>query len=119
MVVAFVLFWPLGLVFIAWKFWNDRQPNPTDLEIVFRQIGNRIWRLADAATDELRRVFGNAGMTARETGNAEFDAYVKRREAEIADQKKALEDEIAAFREFLARDHEAARDAYERFRRTR
>ena len=119
MVAAFVLFWPLGLVFIAWKIWNDRQPNPTDLEVVFRQIGQRIWKLADAASDELRRLFGQAGLAARETGNAEFDAYVRRREAEIAEQKQALDAEIAAFRDFLARDHEAARDAYERFRKAR
>ena len=108
MIVAFVLFWPLGLVFIAWKIWNDRQPNPTDLALVFRQIGDRAWRLADAASEELRRLFGQATATAnRDTGNAEFDAYVRRREA------------IVAFRDFLARDHEAARDAYERFRRSR
>lgn len=118
MVVAFILFWPLGLVFIAWKFWNDRQANPTDLEIVFRQIGDRAWRLADAASEELRRMFGQAGAS-RETGNAEFDAYVRRREAEIAAQKMALDEEITAFREFLARDHQAARDAYERFRNSR
>jgi hypothetical protein len=31
----------------------------------------------------------------------------------------ALDEEIAAFRDFLNRDHEAARDAYERFRRDR
>lgn len=120
MVLAFVLFWPLGLVFIAWKFWNDRQPNPTDLEIVFRQIGDRAWRLADAASEELRRLFGQGGTTnARETGNAEFDAYVRRREEEIAAEKRVLDAEIEAFREFLARDHDAARDAYERFRRSR
>lgn len=118
MVAAFVLFWPLGLVFIAWKFWNDRQANPTDLEVVFRQIGDRVWRLAEAASEELRRLFSKAGVS-RETGNAEFDAYIRRREAEMAAQKMALDEEIAAFRDFLARDHEAARDAYERFRNTR
>lgn len=120
MIVAFVLFWPLGLVFIAWKIWNDRQPNPTDLALVFRQIGDRAWRLADAASEELRRLFGQAGATVnRDTGNAEFDAYVRRRDAEIAAEKRALDEEIVAFRDFLARDHEAARDAYERFRRNR
>lgn len=120
MIVAFVLFWPLGLVFIAWKIWNDRQPNPTDLALVFRQIGDRAWRLADAASEELRRLFGQATATAsRDTGNAEFDAYVRRREAEIDAEKRALDEEIVAFRDFLARDHEAARDAYERFRRSR
>lgn len=118
MVLAFVLFWPLGLVFIAWKFWNDRQPNPTDLEIVFRQIGNRVWTLAEAASEELRRLFGQGGA-ARPTGNAEFDAYVRRRDTEIAAERAALDAEIEAFREFLARDHDAARDAYERFRRSR
>lgn len=118
MVAAFILFWPLGLVFIAWKLWNDRQANPTDLDIVFWQIGHRIWRLAEAASEELRRLFGQAGLN-RDTGNAEFDAYRRRREAEIEAQKMALDEEVTAFREFLARDHEAARDAYERFRRTR
>ena len=120
MVVAFVLFWPLGLVFIAWKIWNDRQPNPTDLAIVFRQIGDRVRRLAEAGSEELRRMFGQGGaMANRETGNAEFDAYIRRREAEIAAEKRALDEEIVAFRDFLARDHEAARDVYERFRRNR
>lgn len=120
MIVAFVLFWPLGLVFIAWKIWNDRQPNPTDLAVVFQQIADRIVRLAEAASEELRRLFGQVSTNAnRETGNAEFDAYVRRREAEIAAEKRALDEEITAFHEFLARDHEAARDAYERFRRSR
>lgn len=117
MVLAFVLFWPLGLIFIAWKVWNDRQPNPTELETVFRQIGDRAWRLAEAASEELRRLFGQASP--HETGNAEFDAYVRRRETEIAAERAALDAEIEAFRDFLARDHDAARDAYERFRRNR
>lgn len=119
-VIAFVLFWPLGLVFLAWKYWNDRQPNPTDIETVFRQVGNRAWNLAEAAAEELRRLFSQAGSTVtRETGNAEFDAYVRRRETELAAERQKLDDEIAAFRDFMARDHEAARDAYERFRRHR
>ena len=76
MIVAFVLFWPLGLVFIAWKIWNDRQPNLTDLAVVFQQIGDRIVRLAEAASEELRRLFGQVCTNANRPAGGQWQVGV-------------------------------------------
>ena len=111
LVVLLVAFWPLGLAFLVWKFWNDRKPAPIDLEDVLRDAGTR-------CEDAFRRWSAGAWSFtagAGTTGNAAFDAYVARREAEIAAERRALDEEIAEFRRFMDRRRDDA-DLYEEFR---
>lgn len=115
LVVLLVVFWPLGLIFLVWKLRNDRKQAPTDLEDVLRDAGTR-W------DETFRRWTGGTGrpFAARfgTTGNAAFDAHVARREAEIAAERRALDEEIAEFRSFMERKRDDA-DLYEQFRARR
>jgi len=34
LVIGFVIFWPLGLVVLAWKYWNERAASPRNVDDV-------------------------------------------------------------------------------------
>jgi hypothetical protein len=117
-VVAFVAFWPLGLAVLVWKLWNDRQPNPQDLEHLIRGGLNRL----QAGFDSMMASFSQNASTSSApaaTGNETFDAHIREEWARIEAERLKLEDEVAAFRAFLAREQSGGRDVYERFRSTR
>lgn len=71
-VAGFILFWPLGLLLLAYTFWSNRMTTCTS------------WRRSDRA---MRSMPGA-------TGNAAFDTY-------RSETLKRLEDERAAFTAFL------------------
>ena len=77
MVLGFIFFWPLGLALLAYMIWSKRMFS-----------GKSCRRAANART---------AFTT---SGNSAFDAYK-------ADMLRRLEDEQAAFEEFLQRLREA------------
>jgi hypothetical protein len=114
--VAFLVWWPLGIAVLAWKLWNDRQAVPQDL-------GQWIQTGATKVQQSVETLFTGFGATAAAgpevTGNAAFDAHVREEWARIETDRRRLQDEIAAFRSFLASERSGDRDAYERFRRTR
>ncbi|MCP8937165.1 DUF2852 domain-containing protein [Alsobacter sp. SYSU M60028] len=119
LVVAFIVFWPLGLVVLAWKIWNDRQPNPQDLEQVLRVGFERL----QAGFDSMMASFG-AGAAAPAgappvTGNEAFDAHIREDWARLEADRRRIEEEVEAFRAFLARERSGGRETYERFRASR
>jgi hypothetical protein len=118
LLILLVVVWPLGLAFLVWKLWNDRQPDPQDLETLLRGAGARIEALAERLGGALDDLWSGSGRRAP-TGNAAFDAYVRQKEALLATQRQALDDEIEAFRRFMAHERHDDRDLYERFRSTR
>ncbi len=77
MVFGFVLFWPIGLALLAYMIWGK--------QMFGKSCGKSI---------------KHGTMVARSSGNSAFDAYK-------ADTLRRLEDEQAAFAEFLARLREA------------
>lgn len=117
LVVAFIVFWPLGLVVLAWKIWNDRQPNPQDLEQVLRVGFERL----QAGFDSMMASFG-AGAPAGVppvTGNEAFDAHIREEWARVEADRRRIEEEVEAFRAFLARERSGGHETYERFRASR
>ncbi|WP_108484303.1 DUF2852 domain-containing protein [Oceaniglobus ichthyenteri] len=78
MIVGFIVFWPVGLALLAYMIWSKRMFNKS-----------------------CRSVARRGPMAAyRSSGNTAFDAYK-------ADTLRRLEDEQAAFQEFLERLREA------------
>ena len=86
MVLAFIVFWPLGLALLAYMIWSKRMFNPS-------------------CTSARRRAHGLGHLAARSSGNSAFDAYK-------ADRLRRLEEEQEAFEVFLQRLR-AARDQAE------
>ncbi|MHB2167578.1 DUF2852 domain-containing protein [Alsobacter sp. R-9] len=121
LVIAFAVWWPAGLAVLVWKLWNDRQPVPTDLADVLQTAAQRL----QAGFDSLVAAF-SAPSAARPaagapapTGNAAFDAHVREEWGRIEAQRRALQEEVDAFRAHLAEERADDRDVYERFRARR
>jgi hypothetical protein len=120
LVIAFIAWWPAGLAFLAWKIWNDRQPVPTDLGQALQAGVERL----QAAFDGLVGSFNAPVAPARSgpppvTGNAAFDAHVRAEWSRMEADRRALEDEIEAFRAHLASERADDTEVYERFRAAR
>ena len=77
MVLGFVLFWPMGLALLAYMIW-----------------GKQMFGKSGCKSMQANKIVG------RSSGNTAFDAYK-------AETLRRLEDEQAAFAEFLARLREA------------
>jgi Protein of unknown function (DUF2852) len=115
--IAFLVYWPLGVIVLGWKLWNDRQPNPQDLGQLLQTLANRMQQ----GFEGLMNSFGSgAGSGAPSpTGNAAFDAHVRDEWARTEADRRRIADEVAAFRAFLASEASGDRDLYERFRQRR
>lgn len=120
--IAFMVYWPLGLVVLAWKLWNDRQPVPQDLGEVLQGAANGLQRGFDSLVGSFSGASGASGAAAgapSPTGNAAFDAHVREEWARIETDRRRLSDEVEAFRAYMASERSGDRDLYERFRRDR
>jgi hypothetical protein len=116
LLLAFAIYWPVGLLVLAWKLWNDRQANPQDLAAVLQTGFVKLQGLVDG-------VLGSAGPVAAGaapvTGNAAFDARIREEWARTEAERQRILDEVAAFRSFVAAESTGDRDLYERFRAAR
>ena len=116
MVIAFAVWWPLGFGVLAWKLWNDRQPVPQDLGQMLQTAANRLQQ----GVESLFSSFSGHGVAPPAmTGNAAFDAHIREELARMETERRKLDEEIAAFRAYLATERSGDRDLYERFRRDR
>ncbi|MFC0217942.1 hypothetical protein FHS82_000350 [Pseudochelatococcus lubricantis] len=119
LVIGFIIYWPLGLVVLAWKYWNDRSRSPRSLDDVVTEGFCRV-------RAGLRDVFGGGtpASSADEdffapTGNDRFDTHVSTELQRINNDRGKLADEVRAFRAFLDQERAGGADVYERFRRQR
>jgi hypothetical protein len=87
MVAGFIIFWPIGLAFLAYMIWSKR---------MFSKSCSKSYRRDDRSHD----MWHNARSALRPSGNAAFDAYK-------TETLRRLEDEQRAFEEFLARLRDA------------
>lgn len=126
LVVGLIVFWPLGVAVLVWKYWNDRSSVPRNLDsIVCEGVRN--------LRTNLRDIFGSAPSrnTAGEdtasafaddlapTGNAAFDAHIRDELLHIDARRRKLAEEVRAFRAFLDEERAGGPEVYERFRHRR
>jgi predicted N-acyltransferase len=112
MVIGFIIFWPLGLIMLAYILWGDRIPE------IRRHFEG-------AAADAKREWQGFGSRTAggygfANSGNAAFDAYRERELKRLDEERRKLEEERREF-EAYASDLRRARDKeeFDRFMRER
>jgi hypothetical protein len=91
-VAGFVVFWPLGLLalFLKWKngeLWRGSAENAAPWE-GFKKPDFGRW------TSDMRHGFGGSG-------NAAFDEYKRREIERLEEERRRLEEEQKAFRDFL------------------
>jgi hypothetical protein len=110
MALGFVIFWPIGLAVLAYKFWQGKFGGG-DLES-FVTARCREARRAWAETPWGREERFGAGSS----GNAAFDAWKAAELARLEAERRRLEDAAREFSEFLDRVRRARdREEFERF----
>ena len=114
MVVGFIVFWPLGLMMLAYIVWGHRVPELRrhfdGVKQDFRsEFANRSWGCGSGSRSGFTR-----------SGNVAFDDYRARELKRLEEERKKLEDERHEFETFMqnlrrARDQEE----FDRFMRDR
>jgi hypothetical protein len=107
MVIGFMLFWPLGLIMLAYILWGDRVPEVRRHFAGMRRSWSRDW----------------AGCGPRgyaRSGNSAFDDYRERELRRLDEERRKLDEERREFEAFVhnlqrARDQEE----FDRFMRDR
>jgi hypothetical protein len=116
MVVGFILFWPVGLLILAYMIWSGRMGcgwHRSDMERWQQHAADRWERKRERWERKMQHWGGGHRGGLRPTGNRAFDEY--RQEA-----LRRLEDEAAEFREFLQRLRMAKdRQEFDEFMRQR
>ena len=112
MVLGFIVFWPIGLAVLAWKFWQRKSGYPGDIVSFGREKwGNwrtRSWGFANN--------WGAPGFASSSTGNHAFDAWRATELARLEEERQRLaaaEREFADYLENLR--HAKDREEFERF----
>ncbi len=116
MVLGFIVYWPIGLAVLGWKFWQKKSGYPGDII----SFGREIWRdWANWACDSKRlgrSVKGASGFGMGSTGNRAFDEWRATELARLEEERQKLvvaEREFAEFMENLRRARD--REEFERF----
>lgn len=132
LIIGLIVFWPLGLAVLAWKYWNDRSSSPRNLDVVVGEAVRNLRAGLSGVFGSDRAQPGPAGAYSGEagtdglhaddlapTGNAVFDAHVRDTLQRIDNQRRQLAEEVRAFRAFLDDERSGGPEVYERFRRRR
>lgn len=114
MVLGFIVFWPIGLAVLGWKFWQRKSGYPGDIVTFGREKWNANWgtgRWGFAANN-----WPGAGPT----GNRAFDEWRATELARLEEERQRLaaaEREFAEYMENLR--HARDREEFERFMNAR
>jgi hypothetical protein len=109
MVLGFIVFWPIGLAVLAFKFWQRKTGYPGDLGTAAQEK----WREARSA---FHGSWGGSGYAGRGTGNLAFDEWRAAEIARLEEERRKLEEahkEFAAFVENIRRAKD--REEFDRF----
>nr|WP_272213350.1 DUF2852 domain-containing protein [Marinicella sp. W31]MDC2879301.1 DUF2852 domain-containing protein [Marinicella sp. W31] len=110
MVIGFVVFWPLGLVMLAYIIWGDRL-----------NMNKGEWkRSAERAFGSCKRNMRNADTTMHPTGNAAFDEWRRSEMERIEAERRKLDEMHAEFDRYSDELRKARdREEFDRFMRER
>ena len=110
MVAGFVVFWPLGLIALFLK-WKNGEMWKGSAETAVPWANFRSPDLSGWTAGWKNQSYGFAG-----SGNAAFDAYKREQLKRLDEERRRLEDEQKAFRDFVERLRRAKdQDEFDRF----
>ena len=113
MVLGFIVFWPIGLGVLGWKFWQKKSGYPGDII----SFGREKWgNWANVSKRLGYSVKGASGFGMGSTGNRAFDEWRATELARLEEERQKLvaaEREFAEFMENLR--HARDREEFERF----
>ncbi|MGH6839393.1 MAG: DUF2852 domain-containing protein [Methylocella sp.] len=115
MVLGFIVYWPIGLAVLGWKFWQKKSGYPGDIV----SFGREKWGDWSRIRGSGRWAFANwpaSGFSMGSTGNRAFDEWRAAELARLEEERQKLvaaEREFAKFMENLR--HARDREEFERF----
>ena len=117
MILGFIVFWPIGLAILAFKFWQRKSGYQGDLQTAAQEK----WRDARQAMKSgpwmnAQRWGSQAGFGVRSTGNSAFDDWRAAEIAKLEEERRKLEQAHREFAEFLDNIRKSKdREEFERF----
>lgn len=114
MVLGFIVFWPIGLAVLGWKFWQRKSGYPGDIVAFGREKWNAHWGAGGWGFAGGR--WPASGFGASPTGNRAFDEWRAAELARLEEERQKLaaaEREFADYLENLR--HARDREEFERF----
>lgn len=113
MVAGFVVFWPLGLIALFLK-WKNGEMWKGSAERAAPWAGFRMPDFSGWRSQASSYGFSGGGFTG--SGNAAFDAYKREQLQRLDDERRKLEDEQKAFRDFVEKVRRAKdQEEFDRF----
>lgn len=114
MVLGFILWWPLGLVVLAYIVWGENFGGSAEKAQRFMHKG-RVFAQNYGPRGNWRSQGFHQG-----SGNAAFDDYRAEQLRRLEEERNRLDEEINAFHEYMANLRKAKdRDEFDRFMRDR
>lgn len=114
MVLGFIVFWPIGLAILGYKFWQ-RRTGAADLQTVASNTWHNArasWTSAGASTPRP----WSRGYSPSSTGNRAFDEWKSAELARLEEERQKLENAHREFADFLDNIRKAKdREEFERF----
>jgi hypothetical protein len=117
MVLGFIVFWPIGLAILAFKFWQRKSGAP-DLQTVATGAWNDARAAMSGASASTPRPWASwsRGSSAAPTGNRAFDEWKGAELARLEEERRKLEGAHREFAEFLETIRKAKdREEFDRF----
>jgi Protein of unknown function (DUF2852) len=117
MVLGFIVFWPIGLAVLGWKFWQKKSGYPGDIV----SFGREKWgNWANWTRGAGRWGFAvnkpSSGFAMGSTGNRAFDEWRATELARLEEEREKLVAAEREFAEFLENlRHARDREEFERF----
>ena len=118
MVLGFMVFWPIGLAVLAFKYWQ-RKTGGADLQTVAAGAFNNVRSTVSGFQSQTQRSWGPApwarGFTSA-TGNAAFDEWKSAELSRLEAERRKLEDAHKEFADWLDTVRKAKdREEFDRF----
>jgi len=121
MVLGFIVFWPIGLAILAYKFWQ-RRSGAADLQTVATGAWNDARAAMTGAANSTPRPWASTpwargfGVGAGSTGNRAFDEWKGNELARLEAERQKLENAHREFADFLENVRKAKdREEFDRF----
>jgi Protein of unknown function (DUF2852) len=116
MVLGFIVFWPIGLAVVGWKFWEKKSGYPGDIISFGREKWGNWTNWARGSGRFAVNNWAASGFGMGSTGNRAFDEWRTTELARLEEERQKLvaaEREFAEFMENLR--HARDREEFERF----
>ena len=109
MVLGFIIFWPLGLAVLGYILWGEKFGGSPEKAYAY-------WNKARSFVSANKGQHFGHGFAASSSGNAAFDEYRSEQLRRLEEERRRLDEEIEAFREYMANLHKAKdREEFDRF----